>query len=188
MQKQPNIIAVVGLIGAGKSEAVARFVAHGFMRFGFNDVIYEEVARRGLARTEQNERMVREELRKNFGIAVVAERLVARVDAAMKEGHHVVLESLYSWAEYKLMKEQFGDQFRICAIYAPPAIRYRRLASRPERPFDEAAAQSREYAEIENLQKGGPIAIADWTISNLGDDKNEFLKAVDGVVEEILKD
>lgn len=185
--KKPIIVAVVGLIGAGKSEAVGRFVAHGFIRFGFNDVIYEEVARQGLTRTEQNERVVREGLRKNFGMAIVAERLIPKISAAVGKGDNVVLESLYSWAEYKVMRERFGEEFCVCAIYAPPQVRYRRLAARAERPFDKATAISREDAEIENLQKGGPIAIADWTIQNLGDDKEEFLSTVDEVIEhEIL--
>lgn len=71
MQKQLNVIAVVGLAGSGKTEATTRFIERGFFRVGFNDVVYEEVAHLGLERTEQNERMVRENLRKEIGRAHV---------------------------------------------------------------------------------------------------------------------
>jgi dephospho-CoA kinase len=34
------------------------------------------------------------------------------------------------------------------------------------RPLTEEQASARDYAEIENVNKGGPIAMADFTISN----------------------
>jgi len=36
----------------------------------------------------------------------------------------------------------------------------------PERPLTHAEAASRDRTEIENTNKGGPIAMADYTISN----------------------
>jgi hypothetical protein len=52
--KTPIIIAVVGLPGAGKTEATARFVKHQFARVGFNDIFYEEFDRWGLERNQNN--------------------------------------------------------------------------------------------------------------------------------------
>ncbi len=187
MQKQLNVIAVVGLAGSGKTEATTRFIERGFFRVGFNDVVYEEVAHLGLERTEQNERMVRENLRKEYGMGVMAVRSLLKVEQALAEGKNVVAESLYSWAEYKIMKEKFGGAFRVLAIYAPSQIRYERLGRRLIRPLTPEAARSRDYAEIEGTDKAGPITIADWTISNLGSCE-EFLKNVDALIDEILKD
>ncbi|MBI3421161.1 MAG: AAA family ATPase [Candidatus Sungbacteria bacterium] len=187
MQKQPNIIAVVGLAASGKTEATVRFIERGFFRVGFNEPLYKEVARLGLERTQDNERLVRERLRKEYGMGVMADRSLPKVEAGLAEGKNVVAESLYSWAEYKIMKERFGDVFRALAIYTPPQIRYERLARRLTRPLMPDAARSRDYAEIEGTDKAGPIAIADWTISNLGS-REEFLKNVDALIDEILKD
>ena len=187
MQKQPNIIAVVGLAGSGKTEATARFLERGFFRVGFNEPLYEEVARLGLEHTQEHERMVRERLRKEHGMGVMADRSLPKVDQALAQGKNVVAESLYSWAEYKIMKERFGDLFRALAIYGSSQIRYERLGSRPTRPLTPEDARSRDYAEIEGTDKAGPIAIADWTIPNMGL-REEFLKNVDALIDEILKD
>jgi len=46
------------------------------------------------------------------------------------------------------------------------ALRYARLAARPERPLTPQEALERDIAEIETLDKGGPIAIADFAILN----------------------
>lgn len=116
----------------------------------------------------------------------MADRSLPKVEAGLTEGKDVVAESLYSWAEYKIMKERFGDAFRALAIYAPPQIRYERLAKRPVRPLAPEAARSRDYAEIEGTDKAGPIAIADWTISNL-ESREEFLKNVDALIDEICR-
>ncbi len=180
---EPIIIAVVGLAGSGKSEATKRFIERGFVRIGFNDPVYEELERLGLERNEKNERMVRENLRKDLGMAATAIRALPRVEKALDEGKNVVVESLYSWSEYKLMKEKFGDQFRVLAIYAPQELRYTRLAVRPERPISEEAARSRDYSEIENIEKAGPIAMADWTVKNT-QTLEEFHREVDALVDE----
>lgn len=183
--RKPVIIAVVGLIGSGKTDATNRFVERGFTRVGFNDRVYEELSRRGMEANEPNERAVREAMRREGGMAVMAARSLPMIDAALAEGKDVVIESLYSWSEYKLLKERFGDQFRVLAIYAPPDIRYRRLAARPIRPLENEMAKSRDYAEVENIEKAGPIAMADWTIANIGT-KDDFLRQLDLLIDEIV--
>ena len=45
-------------------------------------------------------------------------------------------------------------------------MRYGRLAKRPIRPLTADEAAGRDIAEIENSDKGGPIAVADFTIIN----------------------
>ena len=48
-------------------------------------------------------------------------------------------------------------------------IRHHRLTKRPVRPLTTSEATTRDWAEIENLEKGGPIAIADHYIMNAKD-------------------
>lgn len=182
---QSYIIAVVGLTGSGKTEATKEFVTADFSRVGFNDVFYEEFGKRNLEVNEPNERMVREEMRKEFGRGVMAIKALPKVEALIQQGKNVVVESLYSWDEYKIMKERFGDLFSVLAIYAPPRIRYTRLVTRSVRPFTEEMAHSRDYAEIENTFKAGPIAMADWTIQNLGS-REDFLKEVKAFITSFL--
>ena len=57
---------------------------------------------------------------------------------------------------------------RTVAIVCAKRLRHRRVAERAERAFDREAINERDWSEIENLEKGGPIAIADYYISNEG--------------------
>jgi dephospho-CoA kinase len=77
-----------------------------------------------------------------------------------------VVDGLYSWEEYTLLKARYGDKFVVVAVWASPSTRYQRLAGRVVRPLTAEEAASRDKAEIENSNKGGPIAMADFTIIN----------------------
>jgi dephospho-CoA kinase len=52
------------------------------------------------------------------------------------------------------------------AVWSSPKTRYARLTSRSSRRLKLEEAISRDKAEIENIAKGGPIAMADFTIVN----------------------
>jgi dephospho-CoA kinase len=54
----------------------------------------------------------------------------------------------------------------VVAVWASPKTRYARLTGRPDRSLTLEEAASRDRTEIENINKGGPIAMADFTISN----------------------
>ena len=91
-----------------------------------------------------------------------------KIEAGLKEGN-VVLDGLYSWSEYKYLREKLGDRLVILAMVTGAGVRKARLANRPVRPLTAAEVDSRDHSEIENLEKGGPIAIADYYIDNNGD-------------------
>jgi dephospho-CoA kinase len=166
-----KVVAIVGMAGSGKSEVARIFEDHGFLRVRFGDITDEEMKRRSLARNEANERYCRELLRKELGMAAYAILNQPRIDAALKKAS-VVADGLYSWEEYLSFKSYFGDNFYVVAVYACPRTRYSRLACRPERPLNPEEAASRDKSEIENLNKGGPIAMADFTIVNETDLEN----------------
>ena len=70
------------------------------------------------------------------------------------------------------------------AIWASPKTRYTRLANRKSRSLTETEAASRDAAEIENTNKGGPIAMADFTIineSSLENLKKEVRRIISGL-------
>ena len=73
---------------------------------------------------------------------------------------------------------------RVIAVVAPRNLRYHRLANRPERPFTHQEAEERDWAEIENLEKGGPIANADYFILNDGD-IDRLHDQIDAVLETV---
>ena len=70
------------------------------------------------------------------------------------------------------------------AIIAPRSLRYQRLAQRPERPLSPEEAETRDWQEIEALEKGGPIAIADYSLAN-DTSAEDLLKALDSLLAKL---
>ena len=160
-----KVVSIVGMAGAGKSEVARLFVEHGFTRIRFGDVTDDEVKRRGLVLNEANERLVRELLRQERGMAAYAELNLPRIDSALKNSN-VVIDGLYSWEEYTFLKRHYGDELCLVAVWSSPKTRYERLGRRSERRLTPEEALERDRSELENLNKGGPIALADYTITN----------------------
>lgn len=165
------------MCGSGKSEAVKFFVDSGYKRVYFGEVVMNEMKRLGLEVNEANERATRENLRKEFGMGAMAVKSLPIIEEFMKHSN-VVIESLYSWEEFKILKDKFGEAFKLITIYTTKDLRYERLLKRPFRPLTNEESTSRDISEIEKLDKGGPIAYTDYLIINDGslDEMNEELK------------
>jgi dephospho-CoA kinase len=186
-----KLVCVCGLTGAGKSVVSDWLVGKGFGFFRFGQITLDIVKERGLAPTEENEKPIREEVRKKYGMGAYAILNMPKIEKLLEKGN-VVGDGLYSWSEYKVLKDKYGDGLVVITVYAPPKMRYARLSSRKlkaedtdlrHRPATLEQAKARDYAEIENIEKAGPIAMADYTIINTTD-----VNAVHKQCEEILKD
>lgn len=160
-----KVAAIVGMSGSGKSEVARIFEEKGWVRIRFGDITDKEVLKRGLDLNESNERKVREQLRSEYGMAAYAILNIPAIDKALT-GSNVIIDGLYSWEEFKLLKEEYHDNLVIIAVCSSPETRQKRLSQRPVRPLTKEESLSRDYAEIENLNKGGPIAEADITLVN----------------------
>jgi len=162
-----KIIAVIGMCGSGKSEAVKFFTEKGYRKVYFGEVVINELKERNLEINEKNERLVREDLRNRYGMAAMAVKSLEKIREYFNNGN-VVIESLYSWSEYKTVHNEFGGNFKLLAVHTEKKLRYERLMKREIRPLSEDEAVSRDISEIENIEKGGPIAFADYMILNNG--------------------
>lgn len=134
----------------------------------FGNMVYEEVQRRGLDNVA-DEVFVREDMRKVDGPAVLAKHVAKKAQEYLGQGQKaVVLDGLYSWSEYKYLEETFGDDLLVIAVAAPKTTRRQRVLNRKDshRKYTLEQLVTREVAEIENIEKGGPIAYADFTIVN----------------------
>lgn len=161
------MFAIVGMAGAGKTEAAHVFGENGFTTVRFGDITDDEIKKRGLVINEENERAVREALRQEHGMAAYAVLNRPRIDSALRLGP-VAIDGLYSWEEYCSLKDYYEENLAVVAILASPYIRHLRLSLRVVRPLSPEEALKRDRAEVENLNKGGPIAMADYNIINEG--------------------
>ena len=164
-----KIIAFVGLTGSGKSSAVDYLTDKGYPKVYFGGVVLDAMTEAGLEHTQANEQPFREELRAREGKDFVVNRIVKQLRGLIDAGQHrIIADGIYTWTEYKIMKREFPGELTTVAVVAPKHLRHHRLTMRPVRPLTEAEATQRDWAEIENLEKGGPIAIADTYIINDG--------------------
>lgn len=165
-----KIVAFVGLTGSGKSTAVDYLTEKGYPKVYFGGIILDEVAKRGLELTQANEQPIREELREKEGKDFVVKRIVNQIHHLIDAGQHrIVADGLYTWTEYKVLKHEFPGELTVIAVVSPKHLRKMRMANRPLRPLTSVEVDQRDWAEIENIEKGGPIAIADYYILNSGD-------------------
>lgn len=164
--ESPRALALVGMPGAGKTVCAEHLRERGYFTLRFGAVVVDEVRRRGLAINPANERIVREELRAAQGMAAMARISLPKLQDALKRHRCIIIDGLYSFSEYQLLVAELGAPLLLVAIAAPRQLRYQRLAARPERPLSPVEARARDIQEIEKLEKGGPIAMADFTLIN----------------------
>ena len=166
-----KILAIVGMSGSGKSVVVDYLTSKGYPKVYFGGMIYKEMEKRGIPRTEdgESEKKFREEIRETEGKDWVVKQVIAETKDLVAAGQkRIVLDGVYSWTEYCLLKHEFPKALTFIAIVVDKHLRYERVATRPERPFDGNAIRERDRSEIENLEKGGPIVAADYYILNNG--------------------
>ncbi|MCB9449820.1 MAG: AAA family ATPase [Anaerolineaceae bacterium] len=177
----PRALALVGMPGAGKTLCAKHLESQGYYQFRFGGIIVREVERRGWPITPENERIVREEIRAHEGIAAIAQRALPHLKTALLANQSIIIDGLYGFSEYKLLRAELGTTMVVVAITSPRWLRYHRLTTRQERPLTPEEAERRDYQEIERLEKGGPIAIADYTLIN-DQQPEDLLAALDDLV------
>jgi dephospho-CoA kinase len=176
MDNKREIIAVVGMCGAGKSIVSDFLIERGYQYLRFGQITMDKIIEQGKKPSELLEKEIREGFRKEYGMGAFAILNKLKIDKYLETGN-VVVDGLYSWTEYKILKEEYGNQLIVLAVHAPPEQRYSRLENRPldktmkNRPISREDAVKRDKAEIENIEKGGPIAMADHHILNVGTKK-----------------
>ena len=123
----------------------------------------------GIEINPENEKAFRTRFREEHGKDVVVNRIIEQITHLADAGQHrIIADGLYTWTEYKVLKQAFPGELILAAVVAPRRLRYHRLSQRPIRPFTASESYDRDIHEIENLEKGGPIAIADHYLINDG--------------------
>lgn len=142
-----KVIAIVGMAGSGKGTVAEYLESKGYPKIYFGGMVYEEVKKRGLD-IIKDEKFVREDMRKLEGMDVMAKRASIKIDELFNQGHKaVVCDGLYSWSEYKFLKQKYGDNLVVIAVFTPLNLRYERLIKRRDdhRPYQLKDVINRDY-------------------------------------------
>ena len=161
-----KLYAIVGMCGSGKSIASDYLVSKGFNKVYFGGVTMDKLKEANLEVNPENEKMMREKLRSELGMGAFAILLLPKIKEYIEKGD-TVLDGVYSYDEVKILKENFTN-LKIIAIVCDKDIRYNRLSIREVRPLTNEEASARDIAEVENIAKAPPIAMADYYILNNG--------------------
>lgn len=179
------MIAFVGMAGSGKSAAARYVKSKGVPAVYFGGILYKAMEEAGVEVTPESQQRFRFEIREREGKDFVAKRALEEVHGLIGAGQkRIVLDGLYSWTEYRLFKREFPGEVMVVAMVPPKKARHHRLIHRKDRPFTQDEANQRDWSEIEDIEKGGPIAVADYYIVNDGPEEDTHLK-IDAVLKEI---
>ena len=183
MEKSKKMVAIVGMCGVGKSVASEILEDLGYKKVYFGGVNINKLKEANLEINPKNEKMMREKLRAEYGMGAFASILLPTILEYQKT-NDVVLDGLYSFDELKILREALGDTLKLIAVVSDRELRYERLSKREIRPLTKEEAIKRDIAEIENIAKGGPIAMADFYINNNYDEltyKTNLLEIIDKI-------
>jgi dephospho-CoA kinase len=166
MTPRHRLIGLTGTNGAGKGVAVEFFEGRGYGHVSLSDVLRDELQRAGLPETRDALIAKGNELRRIYGPAVLARRILAKIAGP------TVIDSIRNPSEVAALREQSG--FLLLALDAPAALRYERVTNRGR---NECAATLEDFIRKEEEEKGADpaaqqlhtcMALADRTVVNDG--------------------
>ena len=179
-----TIIALVGLPGAGKSDAAAFFAEKGLPIISFGKIINDYVDEHHLEHDEATHKRLREEMRAKHGWPAFAILNKEKIAKALKQSPFVIIDGMRSWEEYLYLKDAFKTvRLIVVAIYADKHVRYARAAKRVYRT-KLAAGEVRDINELMGTHLGPTIAFADFLVKN-NFSKDDYFDKLEDVYRQI---
>lgn len=160
------MLGLTGSNAAGKGEVAERLRQRGFAVHSLSDIVREEAAARGLSPERENLIRTGNELRRQVGPGVLAERILPRL------GRRDVVDSIRNPAEVEVLRGL--DRFVLLGIVAPVELRFARAQARSRAGDPDTLARFREREDEENTadpnaqRLAATLALADHVISNRG--------------------
>lgn len=164
-QNKKAIIALVGLPGAGKSEAAAYFTKKGLPVISFGKIINDYIDKHKLGHTEAVHKKVREELREKYGKEALAVLNKDKISELLKTKNIIVIDGMRSWEEYLYLKKELKKiRVYILTLYANKQLRYERSSKRAYRA--NLYGEERDINELIGTNMGPTIAFSDFLVKN----------------------
>lgn len=178
-----TIIALVGLPGAGKTDASDFFNEKGFPVIHFGKIINDYIDKKGLEHTEDVHKKTREELREKLGKEALAVLNLEKIENAFKTDQVIVIDGMRSWEEYLYLKDHLKKtRIYIVNIYADKKVRYHRAAHRIDRKNQ--FGEERDINELIGTNMGPTIAFADFVVKN-NFSKDDFSDKLETVYRQV---
>lgn len=178
------LLSIVGMSGAGKTEAADFFRKKGLPVISFSSIINDYIDGHKLRHTETLHKKLRVEFRDKHGMEAMAVLSKNKIKDAFKNSNIVVIEGLYSWEEYLYLRKEFSRiKVFLLALHANKQERYKRVSTRKYRRG--LSGPDRDLHELTYLNKGAPIAFADYIVFNNGTLKTLF-DNLEGVYREVF--
>jgi dephospho-CoA kinase len=161
-----KVIGIVGLAASGKGEFSRIAAGMGIPVVVMGDVIRDAVRAAGLPITDKNLGEVANALRKEGGMAAIAERSLPAIER--QEGPVVLVDGIRGDEEVYLFRTRFSD-FILIGVDAPFAARLSRLTARGRADDlpDADVLKLRDSREI-SWGLGKALSLADIRIMNDG--------------------
>lgn len=184
------ILGLTGTLAAGKDTVAEYLTSKGFVRTSLSDAVRDECRRRGLPLDRTTLVRVANELRAEYGAAVLAERIAVGIRGSGVPDATIV--SVRNPEE--VVDLQRLPHFHLVSVDAPRKIRYERLRARGrdgdgQLTYDEFVAQEKlelQHPDPNHQQLTKVMQLAEATIVN--DDTFEALQArVDDLLERFAK-
>ncbi|MFX1391296.1 MAG: AAA family ATPase [Promethearchaeota archaeon] len=157
-----NVIAICGLPGSGKTTAIDAVKDLGIV-VTMGDVVRNEVSKRNLEPSAINIGKVAEELRREGGSAIIAEKCVELIKFLNKKV--VIVDGVRSLSEVEIFRKFW--KFPIIAIVVNDKLRFKRLFKRhrSDDPVSLEELKQRDKREI-GFGLNKLIESADYIIKN----------------------
>lgn len=164
-QHKKAIIAIVGLPGAGKSEAAAYYAEKKLPVISFGKIVNDYIDEHKMEHNEANHKKVREEMRVKHGKEAFAVLNEKKISEALETNNIVIIDGMRSWEEYLYLKKNLKKvRVFILALHADKEVRYSRSAKRTYR--SKLFGEERDVNELIGTNMGPTIAFADFLLKN----------------------
>ena len=179
-----KIIAFAGMPCSGKTEAVEIAKERNIPVIRMGDMVWEEVKKRGLPLNDENVGRIANQMRKDFGKDIWAQRTLEKISSFDKQDI-IVIDGIRNVEEIETFKKELGKDFVIIAIKSSGDIRCKRFLQRGRED------DSKDIGDFEKRDKrelgwglGTVIESADIVVSNEGTIK-DFKDEIQKILEEM---
>ena len=178
--KPAEILAFVGLTGSGKTASVDYLSEKGYPKVNFDRFIFEN---EDDPRANEKLTIYRDLILKN-GKDFLAIKIIDQIKDLINAGQRkIIIDGPLSWTEYKTLKHEFPGCITTIAVMTSRRLRHNRLINDSKREINQDNIDKQDWFEIEELEKAGPIAIANFYINN-----NENLESLYKKLDKLLVD